>query len=235
MRQLVFYFFLIFVLGLRAVAETSLPDPMTCGTQFKSLIELRHKGNTPASSYVSYFMKITFDKPGQFTYSSNWGMDVKKETIDGSQLQFSRITDGSQKTYSFKDKNLDCRSTEKIEDCALSAYEVINKLNTADRQLITSSDKAEQKAALICAKSITLSHIASAYKIRDLGLYDSGAFTLEALDSGETSVVMSRLEGLRNKRDADKAKRVAALNQMLGTKPNSGHAIKRQAGGKSNH
>ena len=101
--------------------------------------------------------------------------------------------------------------------------------------MITSSDKAEQKAALICAKSITLSHIASAYKIRDLGVYDSGAFTLEALDSGETSVVMSRLEVLRSKRDAEKAKKVAALNQMLGTKPNSNYGIKRQAGGKSNH
>lgn len=235
MRQLIFYFFLIFILGLRAMADTSLPNPMTCGTQFKSLIELRHKGNTPASSYVSYFMKITFDKPGQFTYSSNWGMDVKKETIDGAQLQFSRIAEGSQKTYSFKDKNLDCRSTDKIEDCALSAYDVIDKLNTADKQLITSSDKIEQKAALMCAKSITLSHIASAYKIRDLGVYESGAFTLEALDQGETSVVMSRLEVLRSKRDAEKAKKMAALNQMLGTKPNSNYGSKRQAGGKSNH
>ncbi|HAR43729.1 MAG TPA: hypothetical protein DCS07_14030 [Bdellovibrionales bacterium] len=200
-------------------ADNDLPDPMTCGKEFKEPITFKQASRSPFSGHKQKALTIQFSKPGAFTYSTS-GMGVKQRTIDGTKLIESRKTGLLQKLAFSFDKEQSCSKKSNVDGCGLSVQSTLERLDEAEAAGVSGLSPAERKAqaaALACAKSISYSFMMKAFEIAasKSKLEPNESFNLNRLNSDEKFIVYSNLAVIKAMRDARESNSYTHVNRIL--------------------
>jgi hypothetical protein len=209
----------IITLAILALAQSSalaagLPDPMTCGQKFSGEQHIQHHGQTFIAAGETYDLNLKFGKGSVFSYNSNWRVDVDNETVDGTKLKNTWNVGLLQHLAFNTNGNLDCAIGHLTDRCALSLYDVLQKINVASQNIIESPESADQLTALDCARSIILSFAARIFENKDFARSRTAAdfFKLQTLTQDQAANVLTRMNALHAAQEAQQASINAQIN-----------------------
>lgn len=146
--------------GLSCYGEPLLPNPNTCGAQFKS-IDIHHGGNIVVTALTgAYTTTLDFDpRGGEVKVSTNLGPNIKDEDVNGKTFELSYSSGLFWRSTDF----LKCRSTDECEYITQDLAKLFDRVQA--NLWSTGATKSREVGALACAKSIVLSTLDKALRI----------------------------------------------------------------------